>query len=57
MQDIDQKRHMLRLWIAPTNDRPLPEVYRELLGGSVEPGNRGGIIVNGTTLKIVLEAE
>ena len=48
---------MLRLWIAPTNDRPLPEVYRELLGGSVEPGKRGGIIVNGTTLKIALEAE
>lgn len=54
---MDSKRHMLRLWISPENDRPLPEAYREILGGSVEPGRRGGIVVDGTELKITLEAE
>lgn len=57
LQDISEKRHMLRLWVAPLNERPLPESYREILGGSVEPGARGGIVVDGTTLKITLEAE
>lgn len=53
----DQKRHLLRLWISPTDDRPLPDAYKEILGGSVEIGNRGGIVVDGTELKITLEAE
>jgi len=56
-QDDDEKRHLLRLWISPTDDRPLPDAYKEILGGSVEIGNRGGIIVDGTQLKITLEAE
>ena len=38
----EQKRHLLRLWLAPRNARPLPEVFAERFG-SVTPGDRGGI--------------
>jgi len=38
----ERKRHLLRLWLAPPNARPLPNVYAERFG-SVTPGNRGGI--------------
>lgn len=57
MQELDQKRHLLRLWVAPTDDRPLPDKYKEILGGTVEPGLRGGIIVKGTDLRITAEAD
>lgn len=55
--DIDQRRHLLRLWLAPPAERPLPESYKEIYGGSVEIGNRGGIHVEGTIEHISLEAE
>src|SRR5262249_53239970 len=38
------RRHLLRLWLAPPNARPLPPVYAERFG-SVVPGRRGGIVV------------
>ena len=34
--DVDQRRHLLRLWLAPANDRPLPDSYKEIYGGGVE---------------------
>jgi hypothetical protein len=40
--ELERKRHLLRLWVAPLNARPLPEVYAERFG-SVTPGDRGGI--------------
>jgi hypothetical protein len=40
----ERKRHLLRLWLAPPNARPLPEVFAERFG-SVTPGDRGGIAV------------
>jgi len=43
----ERKRHLLRLWVAPPNARPLPEVYAERFG-SVTPGDRGGIAVEGS---------
>lgn len=49
-------RHLLRLWIAPANGRPLPEVYAPRYG-SVKAGDRGGIIVPGSTLTVSLTAE
>jgi hypothetical protein len=55
VQDIDKRRHLLRLWVAPSNDRPLPEEYAEMWG-STEPGRRGGIRI-GTQLTVPLEAE
>jgi hypothetical protein len=36
--DVDQRRHLLRLWLAPEGERPLPESYKEIYGGGVEVG-------------------
>jgi TfdA family taurine catabolism dioxygenase TauD len=44
--DVERKRHLLRLWLAPTNARPLPPVFEERFG-SVVPGDRGGVVVSG----------
>ncbi len=37
-----RRRHLLRLWLAPANARPLPPVYAQRYG-SVVPGARGGV--------------
>jgi hypothetical protein len=50
----ERKRHLLRLWLAPPNARPLPEVYGERFG-SVTPGDRGGIAVEGSRATIVFD--
>ena len=52
----ERHRHLLRLWLAPAAARPLPEVFAPRYG-SVTPGDRGGIVVRGTTPKVPLEAE
>ncbi len=52
----ERHRHLLRLWIAPPEARPLPEVFSPRYG-SVVPGSRGGIFLEGTQLKVPLEAE
>ena len=49
-------RHLLRLWFAPASARPLPEVFASRYG-STAPGERGGIVVKGTTPTVPLEAE
>ena len=51
----ERKRHLLRLWLAAPGARPLPPVYAERYG-SVEVGDRGGIICPGTKLHAPLEA-
>lgn len=51
----ERKRHLLRLWLAPKEGRPLPEVFA-VRYGSTTAGDRGGIIVNGTRLTFSLEA-
>ena len=51
-----RKRHLLRLWLAPANARPLPPVYAERFG-SVVPGDRGGVSVTGMTLTVPFDAE
>jgi hypothetical protein len=38
----ERKRHLLRLWLAPEDARPLPPVFAERYG-SVVPGARGGV--------------
>lgn len=50
----DRKRHLLRLWLAPVNARPLPEVYAERYG-SITPGDRGGVVVPGAKPTITFE--
>lgn len=52
----ERKRHLLRLWLAPMNARPLPPVFAERFG-SVTPGDRGGVAVAGMTLNAPLDVE
>jgi hypothetical protein len=47
--EVERKRHLLRLWLAPPDARPLPPVFAECYGG-VTIGDRGGIICEGTHL-------
>ena len=47
--ELERKRHLLRLWLAPPNARELPPVFGECYGG-ITPGDRGGIICKGTRL-------
>lgn len=49
-----QKRHLLRLWLSVAGDRPLPECFKQRYG-SIEIGNRGGIITQGTKLNVPLD--
>jgi len=51
----ERKRHLLRLWLAPPNARPLPKVYAERFG-SVTPGERGGIAVSGARATIPFDS-
>ncbi|MEN9418914.1 MAG: hypothetical protein RI988_2534 [Pseudomonadota bacterium] len=37
-----RRRHLLRLWLAPEDARPLPAVFAQRYG-SVVPGSRGGV--------------
>lgn len=39
-----KKRHLLRLWLSIQGDRKLPECFKQRYG-SIEIGNRGGIVV------------
>ena len=50
----ERKRHLLRLWLAPPNARPLPEIYAERFG-SITPGDRGGVTVEGAMPTIPFE--
>jgi hypothetical protein len=52
----ERKRHLLRLWLAPQNARPLPPVFAERYG-SVVPGQRGGVVVPGIRYTIPWEVE
>jgi hypothetical protein len=45
--EVERKRHLLRLWLAPPDARPLPPVFAECYGG-VTVGDRGGIICKDT---------
>jgi len=51
----ERKRHLLRLWVAPPEARPLPEVFAERFG-SVTPGDRGGINVRESRATIPFDA-
>lgn len=45
--EVERKRHLLRLWLSPPGARELPPVFAECYGG-LKPGDRGGIICEGT---------
>jgi hypothetical protein len=50
----ERKRHLLRLWLAPPEARSLPTVFVQRYG-SITPGDRGGVMVDGTKLIAPLE--
>ncbi len=52
----ERKRHLLRLWLAPLEARPLPLVYAERYG-SITLGDRGGVAVKGTKLTAPLDCQ
>ena len=52
--DPNQRRHLMRLWLSIEGDRPLPECFKECYG-SIEVGNRGGIITKHTELHAPLD--
>lgn len=52
----DRRRHLLRLWLSVPGDRPLPPVFATRYG-SIEIGNRGGILVPGTAHCIPWDSE
>ena len=44
-----KRRHLLRLWLSIEGDRPLPESFKQRYG-SIDIGNRGGIVTAATRL-------
>jgi hypothetical protein len=52
----ERKRHLLRLWLAPANARPLPPVFAERFG-RITPGERGGVTTPRIKLTAPLDAE
>jgi len=51
----ERRRHLLRLWLAPAEARPLPPAYAQRYG-RLTPGDRGGIVLPETRLNAPLEA-
>jgi alpha-ketoglutarate-dependent taurine dioxygenase len=49
-----RRRHLLRLWLSPDGDRELPRCFEQRYG-SIEIGNRGGIITEHTVLSSPLD--
>ncbi len=52
--DQSKRRHMMRLWLSLAGDRPLPECFTQRYG-SIEIGNRGGIVTANTVLHAPLD--
>lgn len=52
--DPAKRRHLMRLWLSLEGDRQLPEVFKQRYG-SIEVGNRGGIITKQTKLHSPLD--
>jgi hypothetical protein len=50
----EKRRHLLRLWLALPGDRVLPECFTQRYG-SIEVGNRGGIVTAQTHLHAPLD--
>lgn len=52
--DPARRRHLFRLWLSMPGDRPLPPVFAQRYG-SLEIGNRGGIITPRTRLQAPID--
>lgn len=55
--ELDRRRHLLRLWLAPPNGRPLPTAFAERYGSIDQGTRRGGIRVPGHLEQVVLVPE
>ncbi len=51
--DIENRRHLYRLWLAMPNDRELPPYFAQRFGQTTI-GDRGGIVTHGTKPSVVL---
>lgn len=49
----EKRRHLLRLWLSMPDDRPLPDCFKQRFG-SIDIGNRGGIITRDTKPNVSL---
>lgn len=49
----EKRRHLLRLWLSVEGDRPLPQCFKQRFG-TIEIGNRGGIITKDTVPTVPL---
>ncbi len=52
--DPKDRRHLFRLWLSMEGDRALPECFKQRYG-SIDIGDRGGIITEETELHIPLD--
>ncbi|MGB7205351.1 MAG: TauD/TfdA family dioxygenase [Anderseniella sp.] len=50
----DKRRHLFRLWLSVDGDRALPECFKQRYG-SIDIGNRGGVITELTQLHAPLD--
>ena len=53
-QEPQPPRHLFRLWLSIEGDRELPDSFKQRYG-SIVVGDRGGIIMKGTTLHAPLD--
>ncbi len=53
----ERRRHLLRLWLAPPDSRPLPPVFAERYGTIDVGTRRGGIVVPGAKPHVPLDPE
>ena len=52
--EINKRRHLFRLWLSVPGDRPLPACFKQRFG-SIQIGERGGIITRDTKLNVPLD--
>jgi hypothetical protein len=52
--EANEKRHLFRLWLSLADDRPLPNCFKQRYG-SIEIGNRGGIVTECSKLHAPLD--
>jgi alpha-ketoglutarate-dependent taurine dioxygenase len=52
--DPSRRRHLFRLWLSPEGDRTLPQCFEQRYG-SIEIGNRGGIVTEHTVLSAPID--
>lgn len=50
----ENRRHLFRLWLSIEGDRELPESFKQRYG-TIEVGNRGGIVTKETTLNAPID--